>query len=222
MSVEARAETIEAPVWGGLLVGGASRRMGSPKQLLELGGVTLAERAAAALEPHVVGLAVLGAGELPAALACRVRLDDAALPREAGATGAGARPPGPSGPLAGMLAAMRWRPEAAWIFAPCDLPALEPAAVAWLVAQRRPGRWAVLPRAREGAPPEPLLALYEPDARELLETLAAAPGAGRAPRRLAGDPRVATPVVPPELARCWAGVNTREELSALGRSTAPG
>ncbi len=208
---DARHREAAPPVWGGLLVGGASLRMGSPKQLLAVAGVTLAERAAAALEPHVAGIAVLGAGALPAALAGRVRLDDVALPEEVA----------PAGPLAGMLAAMRWRPEAAWVFVPCDLPAVEPVAVGWLVAQRRPGRWAVLPRAAEAAPPEPLLALYEPAARELLEALAAVPGAGRAPRRLAGDPRVATPVVPPELARSWAGVNTREELGALARPTAP-
>lgn len=204
-----RSTGVAAPVWGGLLIGGDSRRMGSPKQLLSIAGVTLAERAAAALEAHVAGLAVLGAGELPPALEGRVRLSDVAL---AGTAGAGPRAPG--GPLAGMLAALRWRPDAAWVFAPCDLPAIEEAAVAWLLAQRRPGRRAVLPRTAVDSPPEPLLALYEPAARELLEALAAGPGP-RAPHRIAGDPRVATPVVPPELARCWSGVNTPGELSAF-------
>lgn len=201
------------PVWGGLLVGGASRRMGTPKQLLEVGGVTLAERAAAALRPHVSGLVALGAGELPPSLDGVERLPDAALDGDRGGP--------PAGPLAGMLAALRWRPEAAWVVVPCDLPAVEPAAVEWLAGQRQPGIWAVLPRLGDG-PPEPLLALYEPEARGLLEALAAAPAAGRAPHRLAGDPRVATPRVPAALARCWAGVNTPEELAGFERGAGGG
>jgi molybdopterin-guanine dinucleotide biosynthesis protein A len=188
--------------------------MGAPKQLLSIGGVTLAERAAAALEPHVAGLAVLGSGDLPPALAGRFRLADVPLAAEAEAAGGEAGPPASAGPLAGLLAAMRWRPEVAWAFAPCDLPAVEPAAVGWLISQRRPGTWAILPRAAAGAVPEPLLALYEPAARDLLEALAAGPGP-HAPRRLAGDPRVASPVVPPHLARCWAGINTPGELDAI-------
>lgn len=200
--------------------------MGAPKQLLAVGGVTLADRAAAALRPHVAGLVALGAGELPPALDGVVRLPDAALDDEVGdprADGSGASPPPrPAGPLAGMLAAMRWRPAAAWVLVPCDLPAVEAAAVGWLLGQRRPGTWAVLPRLGEGAPPEPLLALYEPAARELLEALAAAPAAGRAPHRLAGHPHVATPRVPSELVRCWAGVNTPEELAAFERGAGAG
>lgn len=194
-----------APVRGGVLIGGAGRRMGAPKHLLRHRGATLAERAVAALEPHVEGVVLLGEGELPEALAGLPRLADAALDG------------GPAGPLAGMLAAVRRRPEAAWLFAPCDLPEIAPAAAAWLLSERRPGRWAVLPRLGANAPVEPLFALYEPPAHRLLEELALSPPRGRAPRLLAGHPRVAVVTVPPELARCWAGVNTPAELAALQR-----
>jgi len=226
-----------APVWGGVLIGGGGRRMGAPKHLLRHRGATLAERAVAALAPHVEGVALLGAGAVPAALAGLPRLADAPLgaidagPEPAGGEPAvaledGARPaagaPGPgasnraaAGPLAGMLAALRWRPAAAWLFAPCDLPEIAPAAVAWLLGERRPDRWAVLPRAAGRAPVEPLFALYEPPAHRLLEELAGSPPAGRAPRRLAAHPRVAVVTVPPDLARCWAGANTPAELAAL-------
>lgn len=196
------------PPWGGVLIGGAGRRMGRPKQLLRHRGVTLAERAVAAFAGTVEGVALLGAGEVPAALAALPRIDDASLgPGDEGAAAGG-------GPLAGMLAAMRWRPQAAWIFAPCDLTGIEPAAVAWLLGRRRPGRWAVLPRAAAGAPVEPLFALYEPPARKLLEELAAEPPSRRAPRRLADHPRVAVVEVPEELAHCWSGVNTPAEWAA--------
>ncbi|HXT50045.1 MAG TPA: NTP transferase domain-containing protein, partial [Thermoanaerobaculia bacterium] len=118
--------------------------------------------------------------------------------------------PGVRGPLAGILAARRWDPVT-WLIASCDLPRLRAEAVEWLLAQRRPGCWAVLPRA--GGVVQPLLAIYEPQALPLLETLAVegAPG----PSRLEGHAHVATPEPPPEIADCWRGVNTPEELAAL-------
>jgi molybdopterin-guanine dinucleotide biosynthesis protein A len=221
-------EAARAPVWAGVLIGGAGRRMGAPKQLLRHGGVTLVERAVAALAPHAEGVVLLGGGAVPPALAALPRLADAPWapapggpPERAESVAEGARSGAAAdgsagGPLAGMLAAVRWRPDAAWVFAPCDLPAIAPAAVAWLLGERRPGRWAVLPRTAPGAPVEPLFALYEPPAHRLLEELAAAPPAGRAPRRLADHPRVAVVTVPPALARSWAGANTPAELAALG------
>jgi molybdopterin-guanine dinucleotide biosynthesis protein A len=187
--------------------------MGRPKQLLDYRGESLVELAAAALAPHVEAVVLLGAGEVPAALRTLPRLADAMLPRAEKFRVETARSGG--GPLAGMLAAFDHRPAAAWVFAPCDLPLLRPAAVAWLLSQRREDRWAVLPRPVEGGPVSPLLALYEPPARRLLAELAAA--GTPAPRLLAADPRVATPVPPPELAGCWRGVNTPQELAALER-----
>ena len=56
------------PLVGALLVGGSSRRFGSPKALARLCGVTLAERVAAALAAVADEVVVAGAGELPPAL----------------------------------------------------------------------------------------------------------------------------------------------------------
>lgn len=217
-------------LWGGVLIGGASRRMGAPKQLLRLGGVTLLERAVAALAPHVSGVALLGDGALPEGAADLPRLADVALRGAGRDTTAGVAPPASpagEGPLAGMLAALRWRSDVAWIFAPCDLPWVDSAAVAWLLAQRRPDRDAVLPQPEPEGPVHALFALYEPAARRLLEDLAAA--GGRAPRLLAAEPRVAIVAPPADLARGWRGVNTREDLAAVAdesgadgdRSSAP-
>ncbi len=206
-------------VWGGVLIGGASRRMGTPKQLLTIGGKTLLERAVAALAPHVAGIAILGGGPVPEACSHLPRLVDAELPGGGDAAGT-PLPEGPSpaarggaGPLAGLLAGLRWKPEAAWVFAPCDLPRIEPAAVAWLLAERRPDRDAVLARPEPDGPVHALFALYEPAARRLVEDLAAA--GGRAPRLLAGLPRVAVVAPPPALARAWQGVNSPADLSGL-------
>ncbi|MFH1177563.1 MAG: NTP transferase domain-containing protein, partial [Acidobacteriota bacterium] len=123
-----------------------------------------------------------------------------------------ADPPGVAGPLAGILAARRWAPGHAWVLLACDLPLAGEEAVRWLLSQRAPGRWAVMPTVTGGLP-EPLLALYEPPAASLLERLAASPTP--APCALAGHPRVAL-VSPPEALRpCFRNVNTAADLVAL-------
>ena len=180
-------------------MGGGSRRMGSPKQLLHHGDSTLIEIAAAALGETVDDVVILGGGDLPESLARHPRLPDVN---------------DTTGPMAGMLAAMRWQPRSAWIFAACDLPLLRSEAVSWLCRQRRPGRWAVLPRLGE-AGVEPLLAMYEPQSRGLLEDLVARDL--RAPRHIADHPRVVSPTPPEELHPQWTNANTPEELEALGR-----
>ena len=197
------------PLLGGLLVGGASRRMGRPKALVEVGGVTLAGRAAAALAPHVERLVLLGDGPVPPELAALERLVDAPLAPLAPASSSSAAP---AGPLAALLAALRAEPGSAWLLCPCDLPSVREEAVAWLVGERRPERLAVMARRGPAAPPEPLLAVYEPAIRPAVEALAAA--GGRAPRLLAGLDGVAVLVPPPALAACWQDADRPEDLPA--------
>jgi molybdopterin-guanine dinucleotide biosynthesis protein A len=180
----------------GILIGGASRRMGRPKHLLELGGRSLLERTVDALSLRAGEVVLLGSGDVPEALAGLRRLADA---------------PGLAGPLAGILAAMRWRPDAAWIIAACDQPLISAAAVEWLLGQRRPEAWAVLPGAEGGV--EPLLAVYEPAAGGLLEKLAATGGLG--PSALAGHARVHSPMPPAEIAEAWRDVNTPEDMHGV-------
>lgn len=214
------------PLLGGLLVGGSSRRMGRPKALIGVGGTTLAERAAAALAPHVERVVLLGGGPVPPALDGLERLGDAPLAarRTGGKTaaagdagGEAGHVPDGTGPLAALLAALRAEPAAAWVLCPCDLPAVRPEAVAWLVAQRRPPRRAVMARLAPSGPPEPLLALYEPSIRAAVEALAA--GGGRAPRLLADLPGVALVTPPPELADCWRDADRPEHLSPSERTS---
>ncbi|NNE43058.1 MAG: molybdopterin-guanine dinucleotide biosynthesis protein B [Gemmatimonadetes bacterium] len=182
----------EPPVYGGILLGGESRRMGAPKHLLEIDGQTLYARAEDALRPHVARIVRLGEGTVPEG-ATPDHLPD---------------PPGLAGPLAGILAALRWAPHATWVFAPADHPGLRPESVGWLLEQRAPGRWAVLPHVGTG-PVEPLLALYDARARRPLEALAA--GGLRAPSRHADHPCTYSPPVPDEHTASWINVNTPEE-----------
>lgn len=186
------------PVWAGILIGGGSTRMGRPKHLLRRGGRTYLERLLAALSGRVAGVALVGSGEVPTAHAALPCLPDA---------------PGVSGPLAGMLAAMRWQPDAAWLLAACDLPFADEEAVRWLLSERRPGRWAVLPSLHEGML-EPLFALYEPQARPLLEDVARS--ASPAPRLIAPHEKVATPTPPDATRRAFFNVNSPADLDRLG------
>ncbi len=187
----------QRPRLGGVLVGGSSRRMGQAKQLVVWGGQTLAEMAAKALQPTVDRVVMLGSGETPQGCADFGRLAD---------------PPGVKGPLAGLLAALRWAPRATWFITACDLPMLGEEAVAWLESQRGPGRWAILPKlAKAGV--EPLLAVYEPQSRPLLEQLA-----NRliwAPRHITRSPSVYCPQVPRHLVSAWTNVNTPDDLQRV-------
>ncbi len=164
------------PLLGGVLVGGASRRMGRPKQLLELAGRTFVERVVTALAPVVEEVTLLGGGEVPTSLARLSRLADDAAAR---------------GPLAGLLAAFAARPDAAWLVAACDQPWLDRPLLEWLIGQRRADALAVLPR-----PPGPRLApfpgIYEPAVLPWLRA-AAGRGALQPLGELAG---VRTPEVP--------------------------
>lgn len=183
-------------VYGAVLVGGASRRMGRPKASLAIAGRMLAEVAVAALEGQVERVVLVGGGPVPANLQRLERLAD---------------PAGLAGPMAGVLAALRWAPAAAWIVTACDMPRQSPAAVRWLLACRRRGVWAVLPRPSERAV-EPLLAVYEPSARPVIERLAAEGKWGL--RRLENLAGVCCPSPPPELQPAWESVNTPEEFRA--------
>lgn len=186
-------------VFGGVLIGGGSTRMGQTKSALRYRGKTFVDVVIAVLRQRVEQVVLLGEGQIPTLPADIGRLSDV---------------PGLSGPLAGILAALRWQREACWMVVACDLPLLRVEALDWLLAQRRPDRWAILAKV---APErvEPLLAVYEPESLRLLEDLVA--GGRRCPRHLEGLPAVHTPTPPTALHDCWTNVNTPEDFDRLGR-----
>jgi len=143
-----------APVYAGILIGGKSSRIGQPKHLLQANGKTWLEQTVEKIRAHVDGIAILGGGTVPEELRSFPILCDA---------------PGIVGPLAGMVAAARWRPLTSWLFVPCDLPLLSQEAVRWVLDQRRPGVWGVLPRLPDAPGPEPLLAYYDFRSGPMLE-----------------------------------------------------
>lgn len=182
-----------APLVGGLLVGGASRRFGRDKALAPLAGRALAERVAGALASVVPEILLLGGGPVPDSLAGLARLED---------------DPRARGPLAGLLAAFAARPDRAWLLVACDQPWLDEPALAWLVGERSRRAIAVLPRLG-GRGVEPFPAIYEPGALPELERLARSGGSFQPLARSAG---VSMPRVPPEHERAFADVDYERDL----------
>ena len=167
--------------------------MGQPKHLVRLGKETWLERIVNAVSPVLSDIVLLGAGSVPPGLSSLPVLPDVAEKR---------------GPIAGMLAAMRWRPDAAWVFVACDLPLISTGAAEWLLKQRTPGVWAILPRLPGAREIEPLFALYEFRARGLLESCLA-------PSALREKAGVITPQPPRALTDAWVNMNTPAETAHL-------
>ncbi len=103
------------------------------------------------------------------------------------------------GPLSGLLGLLRFDPERAWLCLACDQTTFAEEHAHWLVAQRCPGAWAVLPIINEHR--EPFGAIYEPALLPALERAVA--GGKRALHRVVKQSPLATPIVPAELLEGW-------------------
>jgi len=193
------AQWQKIPVYACILIGGKSRRMGRPKHLLTADGKSWIERQTALLQPLVDRVVVAGAGELPAAMSGIDRLADV---------------PDIQGPLAGMLAAMRWQPNVSWLMIACDMPYINREGISWLLAQRRPGLHAIQPRLENDAPVEPLLACYEMQAQTVLEMMVSKSECS--PSRFSLSSPVFSPVVPSDLRICWRNINNEGDILDAG------
>ncbi len=182
------------PLRAGLLIGGKSTRMGRSKALLRVGAESLIERSFSVLSRISSGVVLLGSGEVPGPLTPARRLPDI---------------PGIDGPLAGMLSAFRWDPDSAWIISAVDMPLMSDLAWEWLLKQRKPGVWAVLPRIEAESAAETTGACYEPMIFEYIEELARQRVFKL--QTIARHSRVATPQIPATIAASWKNVNTDAE-----------
>jgi len=184
-----------APLYACVLIGGKNRRMGRPKHLLRLRERTWLEHTAAALDEIASDVVLAGPGHVPEPLSHLRRLPDA---------------PDADGPIAGILAAMQWAPDASWLVAACNLPYLSPGALRWLVSFRRPGLCAALPKLAGSIGVEPLLAYYDVRAGHVMEQIVA--GGSYCPADIAANPKVDTPTPPAALAKAWKSINTPTDI----------
>lgn len=194
---------MSAPLYGLVLAGGRSTRMGSDKAALRVGARTQLEQAMALLAPRVARAFVsLRADQRTDPL--RARFEQIQDTREN------------LGPIAGILAAQERHPESAWLVLACDLPLLDAATLDCLLRERAPERLATAFRSSLDGLPEPLCAVYEPASHA---ALAAYVASGRnCPRKflLQADVRLIAEPNP----RALDNANTPEEhasaMSALG------
>jgi molybdopterin-guanine dinucleotide biosynthesis protein A len=142
-----------APLYGLILAGGASTRMGRDKATLQYHGRAQLEWAFELLdsvcEKTFVSVRPDQSNELTRAK----------LPQIVDLQ------PG-IGPIAGISAALEAHPDKAWLVLACDLPFLSLDTLENLVAQRDPSRMATAYRSTHDGLPEPLCAIWEPRARE--------------------------------------------------------
>lgn len=187
-----------ATILAGVLIGGASTRMGRPKALLRYKQHSLVEHVVDVVRPWVDDVVLLGAGACPDAFVDTPKIADA---------------PNVSGPMSGILGALRWSPRVRWLILPCDLPLITNEAVEWLLQQPVHGRPVTMPHVPGRPMPDPLFAVYDPPARRWLED--AAETEQFSLRHAFPDEVLSVCPVPPEHASAWRNVNTSEDWQAL-------
>jgi molybdopterin-guanine dinucleotide biosynthesis protein A len=183
-----------APLYGLVLAGGSSRRMGQDKAALALHGRPQLDWAYDTLARHCQRVFV------------SIRADQQDDPVRRG------RPvivdvQGGAGPIAGIAAAQAAHPDNAWLVLACDLPFVDDAAIGHLIS-RRDGRPVVAYASSHDGLPEPLCAIYEPASRE--GVLSALASGRNCPRKFIVSTGVALLEQPDPAA--LDNVNTPEEL----------
>ena len=174
------------PLYGLVLAGGRSTRMGTDKAaLIHPDGRSLARRtydllAGAGCVDVVLSLRhdqeiPVGFSDLPDLAIIRDPIDS---------TG---------GPLVGIVAAMSLHPGADWLVLACDLPRLDAATLSHLVASKHPDELFLSYRSEFDGLPEPLCALYASAALPLLRNTES-----RCPRKvlIRTECRLLDPLVP--------------------------
>ncbi len=173
--------TTLAPLWGLILAGGRSSRMGQDKGSLILHG--------GSQRSHIAQL-LAGTCER-VFVSCR---EDQRSTLEPGLTPL-IDQEADLGPMGGIVSAVGDHPDVAWLVVACDLPDLSPALLGVLTAGRATDRPAVALRDPTSQQLEPLLAIWEPAMAPILR-LALAQG-DRSPRFVlesAGCHVIASPV----------------------------
>ncbi len=182
-------------VWGCVLIGGQSRRMGTPKHLLQRSdGNTWLEHAVGVLTPYTQQVVLSGPGHIPEQLSDMERLTDI---------------PGIGGPLSGILSACRWQPHVSWIVLACDMPDVTGDAVKWLLDQRTVGTWGIVPVDQKNRR-QPLLAYYDCRSASLFEQIS--DSGSLQIGEISSRSKIDTPHIPESLAGSWRNVNTPKEL----------
>ncbi len=183
------------PLYGLVLAGGESRRMGQDKAALQLHGRSQVDWAFDLLSRHCERVFV---SVRPGQLADPTRASHPAIvDRHEGV-----------GPIAGIAAAQAEHPQAAWLVVACDLPFISDATIEALIAARSAQPVTAFRSTHDGLP-EPLCAIYEPQSRADIE--AAIAGGKHCPRKFILQSGV--PLLEQPDAAALDNVNTPDDLA---------
>jgi molybdenum cofactor guanylyltransferase len=138
------------PLYGLVLAGGHSKRMGTDKGLIDYHGKPQREYMADMLNPWCESVFISCRADQLADIPSPYRgLPDSFLDL---------------GPFGAILSAFRAYPDAAWLVVACDLPLLDSTTLQYLIQHRNPSRLATAFRSPDNAFPEPLITIWEPKA----------------------------------------------------------
>lgn len=154
LSASTAQTPVVEPVWGLVLSGGRSRRMGRDKALLERDGTTQLSRAVALLGRHVERVFVSVRPD---------QVDDAERRRFDQLVDRYTD----IGPAAGILSALETQPDVSWLVLACDLPNADDATLSFLLRHRSKQPFTAFRSSHDGLP-EPLCAIYRPAAGALV------------------------------------------------------
>ncbi|MEM9209127.1 MAG: molybdenum cofactor guanylyltransferase, partial [Pseudomonadota bacterium] len=191
--------TDRRPVWGLVLAGGQSRRMGSDKALLEKGGRTQLARTVGLLERHLDRVFISARAD-QAHDAERARFEQISDRYE------------DLGPVAGILSAMDAYPAVDWLVAACDLPNADDRNVEALLAAHAPDTPFTAFASSYNGLPEPLFAIYGADAAAMVADFVA--DCIRCPRKMIIRSGVPLLRLPDRASLDY--VNTPEDLAVSG------
>lgn len=147
-------QSSQAPLYGLVLAGGRSTRMGQDKSLINYHGKAQREYMADLLSPFCAKTFI----------SCRTD--------QVEEIGGGYQPIADTflglGPYGAILSAFREHPDAAWLVIACDLPHLDEKTLEQLVGKRNPSKVATTFKSPFDQFPEPLVTIWEPRSYSIL------------------------------------------------------
>ncbi len=114
------------------------------------------------------------------------------------------------GPVNGMISAMKEHQHVAWLVLACDMPLVTSSSIEYLILHRDANQWATCFKGYQNKP-EPLFAIYEPQARKILQK-----GLERGiscPRKMIINS--SSKLLEPEDSLSLSNANTPEELKTM-------
>lgn len=149
-----KENNIDIPIYGLVLAGGKSSRMGADKGMIDWHGKPQRYHVADMLTPLCDAVFI----------SCRTDQAKDIIPDYAIITDSLTI----GGPLAGIISAFEQYPHVAWLVTACDLPLLDTDTLQYLIANRNPHTMATTYKSPADELPEPLITIWEPQSYKIL------------------------------------------------------